>query len=112
MALYRSSPPTRFRVLSIHLIGEDPPREMFGYARTVAVGYLETGRIKPGMDVGAGVDADGRLRVVQAIATFARLVEEASAGREPIQVGLFWRGHLRLEPGQVLQEPSRGGGQA
>src|SRR5437879_5220282 len=44
LADYRSGLPTRFRVLSISLIGHDPPRDMFGYARTAAVGFLETGQ--------------------------------------------------------------------
>jgi uncharacterized protein (TIGR02996 family) len=104
LASYRSSLPARFRVLSTFFIGEDPPREMFGYARTVAVGFLETGRVKPGMNLGVGTYADGRPRALQTILVFNRDLEEMAAGREPIQAGLGWLGHLKIEPGSVLTE--------
>jgi uncharacterized protein (TIGR02996 family) len=102
LAAYRSSLPVRFRVLGRDHIGEDPPREMFGYARTVAIGFLETGRIKPGMNLGVGAHADGRPRRLQTIWVFASTVDEMVAGRQPIQAGLGWLGHLNIEVGSVL----------
>ncbi len=102
LATYRAGLTTRFRVLNRFFIGEDPPREMFGYARTIAVGFLENGRLKPGVDLGVGTHADGRPRILQVIELFARTVEEIAAGREPIQVGLGWLGHLNIEVGSVL----------
>src|SRR4051812_41973771 len=62
LAAYRASLPARFRVLDRFLIGEDPPREMFGYARTVVTGYLEAGRLRPGAKLGVGRDSAGRPR--------------------------------------------------
>ena len=111
LAEYRSSLPVRFRVLSRHFIGANPPREMFGYARTVLVGFLEAGQVKPRMNLGVGMDGEGRPRILQAIETFARLHEEIAAGREPIQAGLCWLGHLQTEVGAVLTEvsPQRSG---
>lgn len=102
LATYRSALPTRFRVLNCFLIGEEPPREMFGYARTIAVGFLEAGRLRPGMNLGVGCYADGRPRPLQTILVLDRDVEELVAGREPIQAGLGWRGHLRIEVGSLL----------
>lgn len=102
LATYRSTLPTRFRVLQRIFIGEDPPREMFGYARTVAFGFLEAGRLGPGMNLGVGRYADGRPRRLQAILLLDRNVEELAAGREPIQAGLGWLGHLEIEVGSVL----------
>jgi uncharacterized protein (TIGR02996 family) len=104
LASYRSHLPVRFRVLGRFFIGEDPPREMFGYARTVAVGFLEAGRIKPGMNLGVGTSADGRPRVLQTILIFDRVVEEMTAGRDPIQACLGWLGHLEIAVGRVLTE--------
>jgi hypothetical protein len=66
------------------------------------VGFLEAGRIKPGMDLGVGRYPDGLPRALQAIELFARAVQELAAGREPIQAALFWRGHLNIEVGSVL----------
>src|SRR5687767_7887886 len=43
LAERRSRLPLRFLVGYGILIGEDPPREMFGYARTIVVGTLLTG---------------------------------------------------------------------
>jgi uncharacterized protein (TIGR02996 family) len=122
LATYRSTLPTRFRVLHRFFIGEDPPREMFGYARTVAVGFLEAGRIRPGMNLDVGCYADGRPRLLQAILLLDRNVEELATGQEPIQAGLGWLGHLEIEVGSLLTvvpatvstqstEPSATGGQ-
>jgi uncharacterized protein (TIGR02996 family) len=102
LALYRSGLPTRFRVLSRHFIGESPPREMFGYARTVTVEFLEAGGVVRGMAFELGAAGDGRPRPVQTIMSFPQDVEEMAAGREPIQAGLGWLGHLHIEVGSVL----------
>jgi uncharacterized protein (TIGR02996 family) len=102
LSSYRSGLPTRFRVLSRFYIGEDPPREMFGYARTVAVGFLEAGQVTRGMNLGVGTYADGRPRLLQTIMVLTRDFDELAAGREPIQAGLGWLGHLPIDGGSVL----------
>lgn len=102
LATYRSTLPTRFRVLDRIFIGEDPPQEVFGYARTVAFGFLEAGRIRPRMNLGVGHYADDRPRRLQAILLLDRNVEELAVGREPIQAGLGWLGHLEIEVGSLL----------
>jgi uncharacterized protein (TIGR02996 family) len=107
MADYRSALPVRFRVLSKILIGENPPREMFDYARTVAIGFLEAGRLKPGAILDVPPYPDGQSRVLLGIDTFYRIQEELVAGSEPIQAGLCWLGHLNLEPGRLLREAPR-----
>jgi uncharacterized protein (TIGR02996 family) len=102
LAEYRSSLPTRFRVLEKFFIGEDPPQEMFGYARTVAAGFLESGRVKVGMVLSVPTYSDGRPRVVQTILLLDKDFDEITAGRPPIHVGLGWLGHLPIEVGSVL----------
>jgi len=102
LAAYRSSLPTRFRVLEPHCLGEDTPQEMFAYPRTIAIGFLESGRVKPGMNLGVGVHADGRPRILQSIEVFLRVFDEVAAGQVPIHVGLVWLGHLPIEVGSVL----------
>jgi uncharacterized protein (TIGR02996 family) len=102
LSVYRSGLPVRFRVLSNFFIGEDPPREMFGYARTVAMGFLETGRVRPGSDLGVAIRSDSRPKALQTILWLDRALEEVIAGREPIEVGLGWLGHLNIQVGSVL----------
>ena len=75
---------------------------MFGYARTVAMGFLETGCVRRGADLGVGVNSDGRPRPLQTILVFNRDLEEITAGRDPFVVGLGWLGHLNIEAGSVL----------
>ena len=109
LAVYRSGLTTRFRVLHRALIGEDPPEEMFGYARTILSGFLESGRVKLGANLGVGFRANGQPRLLQGIFLLDKNVDELSAGRAPIQVGLGWLGHLQIEVGSVLTAAPEGG---
>src|SRR5262245_58442703 len=81
MARYRSSLPARFRVADILRIGKDPPEEMGGYARTVAVGFLESGEVRIGMDLGLAPLQNGRARPPVMMEVFMKLIRSASAGR-------------------------------
>jgi uncharacterized protein (TIGR02996 family) len=99
LANYRASLPTRFRVLRHFLIGS-------GLIRTCAMGFLESGRIKLGTDLGVRIEGRrGLWRISQGdkpiILSPLTLIE---AGRIPIQARLCWWLCVPIVVGSVLTE--------
>lgn len=104
LAGWRGALPLRFLATDHFMGGEDPPREMFGYARTFINGVILTGRVQVGTRV---MSEDGTWRPrppVQGVDLFAKTLPAAVAGREPHAVSLFLTGHWPVPRGTIIVE--------
>jgi uncharacterized protein (TIGR02996 family) len=104
MAEYRSNLPLRLQVCDCLRIGHHPPRDMFGYARTVVIVAVLTGRLVRG----AWLRSEDRTwrpsRPLQGLEVFMKVIERVDAGTAPGAVGLFYLGHHDLPTGAIIVE--------
>lgn len=104
MAEYRSNLPLRLQVSDCIRVGHNPPRDMFGYARTVILVAVLSGRLTVGTYVRSEDDTWQPSRPVVGLEVFMKVIERAEAGRAPSAVGLFYFGHHSLPAGTILVE--------
>lgn len=104
MAEYRSNLPLRLQVCDCVRVGHHPPRDMFGYARTVVMVAVLAGRLVRGTWLRSEDRSWRPARPVLALEVFMKTLERVDAGTAPGAVGLFYLGHHGLPTGTILVE--------
>ena len=101
---YRNRLPLRLQVCDCLKIGHNPPREMFGYARTIVIVAVLSGRLVRGTWLRSECGAWRPPKPVLGMEVFMKAVEQADAGTATCPIGLFYLGHHVLTSGTILVE--------
>lgn len=101
---YRDRLPLRLQVCDCLKIGHNPPREMFGYARTIIIVAVLSGRLALRTWLRSECGAWRPSRPVNGMEVFMKTLEQVDAGSAVSPVGLFYLGHHDLAPGTILVE--------
>lgn len=101
---YRNSLPLRLQVCDCLKIGHNPPREMFGYARTIVIVAVLSGCLVRGTWLRSECGSWRPPRPVLGMEVFMKAVERVDAGTATCPVGLFYLGHHALMNGAILVE--------
>lgn len=104
MAAHRSARPLRLQVCDCIRIGHHPPRDMFGYPRTVVMVAVLAGRLVRGTWLRSEDGAWRPHRPVLGMEVFMKTIEQVDAGTAPVAVGLFYYGHHHIPAGTALVE--------
>ncbi len=104
LAEYRNRLPLRLQVCDCLKIGHEPPREMFGYARTIIIAAVLSGRLARGTWLRSECRTWRPARPVLGMEVFMKVIEHVDAGSASCPVGLFYLGHHDLATGTILVE--------
>ena len=106
LGAYRSSLPLRLQVCNSFRIGHNPPREMFGYERTIIFVAVLAGRVSRGMWLRSEDGTWRPSRPLQGLERSLKAIDSVDAGTATGTVGLFYLGHHNLPDGTILVEGS------
>jgi len=101
---YRDRLPLRLQVCESLKIGHNPPREMFGYARTIVIVAVLSGRLVRGTWLRSECGTWRPAKPVLGMEVFMKTIERVDAGTATCPVGVFYLGHHNLAHGTMLVE--------
>jgi uncharacterized protein (TIGR02996 family) len=101
---YRTALPLRLQVCDCLRIGHNPPRDIGGYARTIVVVAVLSGRIELGTWLRSEDGAWRPTRPVRGMEVFMKTLDVVEAGSAISTVGVFYLGHHSLRVGTILVE--------
>ena len=102
LSAYRSALPLRLQVCNSFRLGHNPPRDMFGYERTIVFVAVLAGRLARGAWLRSEDGTWHPSRPLQGLERSMKAIDSADAGTATCAVGLFYLGHHDLPDGTIL----------
>jgi uncharacterized protein (TIGR02996 family) len=104
LGAYRSALPLRLQVCNSFRLGHNPPREVFGYERTIIFVAILAGKLSRGARLRS---RDGSWKPegpLQGMEQTMKAVDSVDAGSVSTTIGLFYFGHHHIPDGTILVE--------
>lgn len=104
LGAYRSALPLQLQVCNSFRLGHNPPREMFGYERTIIFVAVLAGKLSRGAWLRTPDGSWHPPGPLQGLEQAMKAVDSVDAGSATTTIGLWYLGHHNLPNGTILIE--------